>query len=217
MDRLVHSAMAHPLPVRVDVRLARVLRVAATMADEPRYYLDALTAFDCEAARKWRNPESVRAGLRTPYVLTAEMQEDFYRNVVCDRNSRHRYWAVREGGGVVAVEIYGGAVPDVFVAMVGLTDLQWENGVAEISLMVDPDRQGKGIGTAALRLTLTEAFDRLRLLAVHGEVYEHNPAVNFWRRHADGEVLVPYRKYWDGVHWGAVMFWFTPDGKWRDR
>lgn len=170
--------------------------------------LDALTPADVEAVRGWRNRDDVRAGLRTPHLLTAQQQRAWYDAVVCDRRSPHRYWAVRErsdAGGLVAV--------------VGLTDIAWENGTAEISLITDPDRTGVGIGTAAVRLVLTEAFDRMRLLAVHGECYEHNPAWAFWRRLLGDETrlwpYVPYRKYWDGESHGAWFFWFTPDGRWR--
>lgn len=170
------------------------------------YRLDALTAPDCERARRWRNDDDVRLGLRTPYVLTEEQQADFYRDVVCDRNARHRYWAVRDD-------------EDRMVAMAGLTDIAWENGHAEISLLVGPEHRGEGVGGASVALVLREAFERMRLLTVFGEVYAHNPATLFWAEMMDayggGGVTVPRRKWWGGKLHDAVVFWFTA-GDWRE-
>ena len=164
--------------------------------------LAALTAADVEAARQWRNDDSARLGLRTPYLLTEAMQRRFYEDVVSDRHSVHRYWAVRREG--------------VLVAMAGITDLQWENGHGEISLVVDPARQGEGIGAGAVGLVLQEAFERMRLLTVFGECYVHNPALGFWRRMVErlggGSVTVPRRKWWEGRLHDAMLFWFVAEG-----
>jgi len=179
------------------------------------YYLDALTAGDCEAARTWRNQESVRLGLRTPHILTAEMQRAFYDDVVCNRSVPHRFWAVRSP----AVEMPPEPLPPQFNAMVGLSPISWEAGSAEISLVVDPNKQGQGVGAAAIELLLTEAFDRMRLVTVHGEVFLNNPATEFWQKQIKrwrGEsTLLPRRKWWDGRLVDALYFWFQVD-RWRD-
>jgi hypothetical protein len=54
--------------------------------------LDALKKKDLEKVRVWRNqfPQS----LRTPYLLTKEMQEEYYNNVICNRNSNTRYFGI---------------------------------------------------------------------------------------------------------------------------
>ncbi|HYM24450.1 MAG TPA: GNAT family protein, partial [Vicinamibacterales bacterium] len=99
---------------------------------------------------------------------------------------------------------------DVLVACVGLTDIQWENGLAEISLIVDPERAKCGHGAAAVKLVLAEAFDRLRLETVFGEVYSCNPATDFWIKVTEpyGAVAVrlPRRKFWNGQLFDSLYF-----------
>lgn len=159
--------------------------------------LDALTAYDCEQVRDWRGHHDVRPGLRTALLLTREMQQEFYDQVVCDRTAPHCYWALREGTDLVG--------------MAGLTHIQWENGLAEISLLIDPLLQGKGIGQEAVRLVLQEAFERMRLETVVGECYLLNDkAVTFWRKvteaHGGITILLPRRKWWDGGLWCSLYF-----------
>jgi RimJ/RimL family protein N-acetyltransferase len=132
------------------------------------------------------------------------MQAQFYDDVVCSRTSGHRFWAVRDAA-------------DEMVGMAGLTDVSPENGHAEISLVVDPDKHGQGIGGAAVELILTEAFRAMRLLTVYGEVYSHNPAVGFWFRQLErwpgtGHTQLPRRKFWNGRLHDSIYFWLTADG-----
>lgn len=164
--------------------------------------LDALTLADCERVREWRNAHP--AGLRTPYLLTERMQRTFYERVISDRAAPHRYWAVRQGGELVA--------------MVGLTDIAWENGHAEISLVVQPHAQQRGVGKESVRLVLQQAFDHMRLLTVFGECYANNATgLAFWQRMlhaygaADAFVELPRRKYRDGKLHGSVVFWFAAE------
>ena len=123
--------------------------------------LRTLTPDNVERAREWRNQSLV--SLRTPFALTVEMQQAFYRDVICNRQSPHRYWGLWE------VFLQEHQRP-MYVGMGGLTNIQWENGLAEISLIVDPDQAGRGIGQLAVRALLEEGFDRLRLETICGEV-----------------------------------------------
>jgi len=166
--------------------------------------LDVLTEADCERVRTWRN--EALATLRTPYPTTAEQQADFYRRVVCDRGSMHRYYAVRRDFSDVDVQ-----PPGDLAAMGGLTFISAENGNAEISLIVAPESRERGVGRGAVELLLEEAFQRLRLETVYGEVYVSNPAaVEFWHaiatRYRGDEVVLPRRKFWAGRLWGSVYF-----------
>lgn len=161
-------------------------------------YLDALTLEDVETARLWHQPAAVRAGLRTPYPLTAEQQAAFYRDVVCNRHAPHRYMAMRSPNSVS------------IRAMVGLVGIQWENGLAEISLIVGPD-EPKGTGRAAVGLALRWAFDDLRLSTVWGECYESNQAIGFWKKivaeHPGASaVILPRRKFWARQFWNSYVF-----------
>lgn len=159
--------------------------------------LDALTPEDVEQARIWRNAPEVRKGLRTPFLLTPAQQAEFYFGTVCNRAAHHRYWAVRDE-------------TDRFVAMTGLTDIQWENGLAEISLLTSPAFQGQGLGLEIVKLVLAEAFGVMRLRTVVGECYMNNPAVSFWERivkdHGGSATTLPRRKFWDGEFWDSYYF-----------
>ena len=170
--------------------------------------LVAPTLEDCEEVRGWRNAEGSRATLRTPMMLTQEQQAAFYRDVVCDRSAPHRYWSLVGPDPVPRMpKIVAGSM---LLAFGGLTDIEWENGAAQISLIVRPDVRGHGVGREAVRLILREAFERMRLLTVHGEVYDCNPASAFWRSRAGTNVAyVPGRKWWDGRLHGSLVFWFS--------
>jgi RimJ/RimL family protein N-acetyltransferase len=160
--------------------------------------LDAPTLADVQQVREWRNLPSVRPTLRTPFLLTEAQQEAWYRDVVCDRRSPHRYYAVRDDGGDWPLVAFG-----------ALENISWENGHGEIGLIVDPDRQGQGIGRAAVALLLTEAFDRMRLISCWGECYATGHQ-EFWRKvcadHGGSWVTWPRRKWWDGQLWDADLF-----------
>jgi len=154
------------------------------------------TADDCEQVRVWRNRD--RSFLRTPYFLTEEMQEGFYRDVICNRASPHRY--------------YSFVVDNRLVAFGGLTNLQWENSIAEISLIVSPQVRGKGIGQQAVGALLDEGFGNLGLLTIYGEVYGCGH-VGFWRKMCDrfdGQmVTLPWRtKLWQGRRYQSTLFAF---------
>ena len=53
--------------------------------------LKPLTLADLQTICEWRNEPEMQATLRTPYMLTEGMQEDFYRDVICNRESRARF------------------------------------------------------------------------------------------------------------------------------
>jgi len=152
-----------------------------------------------DAARRWRNKPDVRPGLRTPFMLTIEQQGRFYDDVVCDRNSPHRYFTLlRKRDATIA-------------GLGGLTNIEWENGHAEISLILAPHFQGQGCGKEAVLLLLEEAFDRMRLETVFGEVYACNDAVDFWvgmLSSPEHWTQLPNRKMHGGVLYNSLIFWF---------
>ena len=158
--------------------------------------LRALTLGDMEPIRKWRN-ESLDT-LRTPFPLTMEQQEDWYRNEICNRASRSRFWAVETDiGGTQTLIGYG-----------GIENIQWENRIGEISLLIDPTRRGKKYGSVAAVEIIRAAFDRLNLKTVYAECYESNPATWFWRRVFEmfhgTETRMPNRKYLGGKYYGSI-------------
>ena len=122
--------------------------------------LQVPTLEQCKKVRLWRN-ESMES-LRTSCELTEEMQEDFYRDVICNRNSPHRYWSIFN--------------KDKFVGFGGLTFIEWENRLARISLIIDPIHRKEGLGEKAVDLILDKAFNYMNLHTVCGECYKCNSA-----------------------------------------
>lgn len=155
--------------------------------------LAPLSEEECIVVGEWRN--AARETLRTTTLSTPDSQQRFYRDVVLNPSSPHRYWALRRHD---------------FVGMAGLTDISWENGSAEISLIINPAYSKLGNGRIAFGLILSEAFERMRLSTVYGECYFCNPAVEFWQKvvkeHGGFKTVLPRRKFWDGELFGSLYF-----------
>ena len=162
--------------------------------------LKPLTAENMEDVRIWRN-EAMET-LRTPFELTEEQQHQYYRDVICNRESHTRYW------GLWLDDV-------VFVGYGGIENIQWENGIGEISLLVSPHRRGQGIGGKAVEMFLDRAFNHIGLECVWGEVYDCGHR-SFWERQCEKyrsqKVDVPYRKFYNGRHYGSMMFFFNQKG-----
>jgi len=158
--------------------------------------LKALSAEDYEQVRQWRN-ECLPA-LRTPFLLTAEQQEQFYREVVCSRQANARYWGVWNA--------------DLLIGMAGLEGIQWENRLAEISLLLNPEYPMDKYGEEALKLLLHEGFMNLNLENIFTEVYACSPAFDFWLDIAEeydcSTAILPGRKYHGGYYWDSLYINF---------
>jgi RimJ/RimL family protein N-acetyltransferase len=168
--------------------------------------LATLTDTDAEPTARWR--EAARAYLRTPYVRSVEEQRAFIRELPAHRHE-YRYWAVKADTPASPEKF---AVGWETVGIAGLSPIQWENGLAEVSLVLDPARIGKGHGGAAFALLLDEAFDNLRLEQVIAEIYMSNPAVRFWARMAEkyeaARATLPKRKFVGGRFQDALYLSF---------
>ena len=151
---------------------------------------------------KWRNDKIET--LRTPYFTSTEMQEKFYKEVISNRNSKHRYFAIES----IAEGFYHNAE---FVAFGGITNIEYENSIAEISLIVNPEYTGKGYGTESVECLLKHAFGNMHLTNIYGECYKCNkPAIKFWEKIADKyngyKTLLPSRKFYDHEFWDSLYF-----------
>jgi RimJ/RimL family protein N-acetyltransferase len=182
--------------------------------------LKVLTADAVEQVRQWRN--DCLEALRTPYPLTKEMQEQFYRNVICDRNARAKYWGIwEEMSFPYDPELMMRLIPPlkekeykatILIGMCGLENIEWENGRAEISLILNPQYQKKGYGEKALELLLTTGFYEMGLRQVWGECYTCNDALSFWQKAAErhkGHIAIHKMvKYWCSAYWDSLYFSF---------
>ncbi len=152
--------------------------------------LDALTLHDVEEARRWRN--KMLYSLRTPYRLTQQMQQKYYEEHVCNRDSRERFMAVRE--------------KSILVAMVGFVKIEWENHLAELSNICNPAYNHRRMET--IDLLLQEGFLNMGFSNLYFECYHCDPGINFWqevvnRYHADTATLKS-RKFWGGCYWNSL-------------
>jgi RimJ/RimL family protein N-acetyltransferase len=173
--------------------------------------LKVLSLADLEQVRLWRN-ESLSA-LRTPFLLTAEMQEKFYRDVICSRQAGARYWGVWKQPPVTrGIVVFD---DERLVGMCGLENISWENHRAEISIILNPEHQGKGHGEKAVGLLLDQGFNYLNLDNIWGECYTCNPAVDFWgkvtKKYKGSWVTIPNTKYYSGKYWDSVFFNVTKE------
>lgn len=158
---------------------------------------------------EWRNNHM--ESLRTPYMITDGMQEKFYEDVICNRDSPYRYWALKETRKELKEKNNLTLNDEVFVGVGGLTNISWENRKAEISLIIGDDYQRMGLGEKAVELLLDQAFNYLNLQNVYGEVYRCNePGMIFWKKiikkYKAKEVMLPDRKYYDGQYWLSLYF-----------
>ena len=184
--------------------------------------LDSLTWDDMLTIREWRNREEVRATLRTPYMLTPEMQEEFYRTIVCNRVARARYFAIRSEDRIRETEDRN-QNPEIqefknsriqrLVGYGGIENIQWENGLGEISLLINPDLHRKGYGRAALLLIFNEGFHRMGLRNLWGEAYYSSQSYLFWLQmvtELNGfKTTMPERKYWNSHYYDGLFFNFS--------
>lgn len=178
--------------------------------------LETLTRGQCQLVRDWRNAEP--QFLRTPYMITEGMQNNFYNDVINDRDSKHRYFAIMDEKRVNvndtredAKEIW--EMKYKFIGMGGLTNIEWENGTAEISLIIAPEYRGQGKGMSAVECLTVYGFGSMNLNSIYGEVYNCGN-VEFWEK-----VVAKYkgyktnlinRKYYDGQMFGSM--WFSIGG-----
>ena len=155
--------------------------------------LKAPTRQDVERVRHWRN--NALETLRTPYLISEEMQANFYDSLQ-NRESRNRYWSIYDN--------------DELIGFGGLTGIEWENGLAEISLIMGAKYRGKGLGRRAVALILDTGFGNMGLKTIYGECYECNTAVDFWgaitKEHGGYITTIPRRKMWQGQLYDAVHF-----------
>jgi RimJ/RimL family protein N-acetyltransferase len=149
---------------------------------------------------KWR--KECPSALRTPYEISHEQQYQWYTEHM--RNRPHhccRWLQFTEGATETAI------------AAAGLNNIQWENRTAEISLIVDPEAAGHGVGHEAATIMLEHAFMVMGLNTVMGEVYHCSPGLGFWQRFLEqwlGKVktmTAPERKFFGGKFHDSTLFY----------
>ena len=180
--------------------------------------LQPLNRHDMETIREWR--DEVPNTLRTPYMLTQEMQREYYDTVICNRDSHTRYWAfmgdpetlpIITGEMLLADSIGVPISGQTLIGYGGLENIEWENSRAEISVLISPDHRHEGRGREAVGMILERAFSFMNLHSVHGECYTSGP-VPFWQKivaeYDAFHTWIPCTKYYQGKYHQSYYFTF---------
>jgi RimJ/RimL family protein N-acetyltransferase len=167
---------------------------------------------DIEKIRLWRNEAAGKGVYRTPYLLNEEMQNDFYKEKLSNRNANSRFWGIYKkisNNDLKSDELYEYKI----VGYCGIDNIQWENRLGEIALTIGNKYISFGYGKIALNLLLTEGFNNLNLLNIYGECYFCNPKIGFWEKYAKEHnayiTELPERKYFNGDYYNSLYFNFN--------
>lgn len=111
---------------------------------------------DYEKLRNWVNNYNVRRfiGVREP--MNMDQEEEFINNELENPDNI-----------LLGICVDGKLVGDIKIA-------EKEPGVAELGILVDPDKHGKGYGTEASRLIIEHAFEQMRYHKVVARVVDSN-------------------------------------------
>lgn len=159
-------------------------------------------------ALDWR--EKQRDVLRTPYFLTQEMQSKFFDDVVCNRNSPHRFYAIIRQDEIIPKEQI-----DSFVGMGGLINIEWENSTAELSLITPIEEYRK---IEMFDLLFDDAFNRLNLNSVYVETYEcgdMETSMAVIKKYEAYSVELPERKFLNGIYYKSI-WWMVNRGMYEN-
>jgi hypothetical protein len=152
-----------------------------------------------------QNPDA----LRTPYLLTLEQQNDWYRNVVCNRSFNARYWAIEDEISVASVGFGDGRQETTrMIGYGGIQSIEWENKRGEMSLLLDPRCSIAEKREAALE-TLYHGFNCMNLDNIYTEDYECNNEFSIWYNFAYelGAYIIglPNTKFLDGKYYNSMF------------
>lgn len=171
--------------------------------------LKALTLSDMEPIRQWRNEQLEM--LRTSFPLTQEMQEQFYHEVISNRNANARFWGIW----IQKEYKHLNTIVDILIGMVGIENIQWENRLGEISLILDTEYINEQMLETSLKLILEQGFNYLNLDNIFTEVYPTNKMYNEWMDFAKDFkadiMILPNRKYWEGKYYNSRYINFNKE------
>jgi UDP-4-amino-4,6-dideoxy-N-acetyl-beta-L-altrosamine N-acetyltransferase len=118
---------------------------------------------DLPQVNAWRHDPRVISSLSAPFrYIGLAVDEHWYETYLLNRDHEVRCGILTPEGQLVGV--------------VSLIDIEVVHRSAEFHIMVGPDSQGKGVGTAATAAMLEHAFGDLNLHRVYLTVLESNKA-----------------------------------------
>lgn len=113
---------------------------------------------DCERVWQLNNDPSVRAVSRNTAPITADQHRRWFLERLID-SATALYMIVDESGSAI-----------------GVIRLERRGAHSEVSLAVDPDERGRGVGRAAIRAAVALSSARWPGLRVHASIAEDNLA-----------------------------------------
>jgi RimJ/RimL family protein N-acetyltransferase len=152
---------------------------------------------DLEQIRKWRQGKGYM--LRTESDITAHSQQQWYENVVSNRDSKIKFWAIYK------------KETEIYFPLLGYCSLDFDfiNGQAELGLLIGDEYQKQGYGMQVVDMLINKAFNEFRMHSVFFECYKCNPAIDFWEKvcikYKIKGVALPMRKFWKNVYYSSSI------------
>ncbi|SDR26052.1 GNAT family N-acetyltransferase [Natronobacterium texcoconense] len=150
---------------------------------------------DLEFLRDAINDPQVWRPIGGSHPLNLEQEREFFENVVCGDDGVHL---------LITAD-------DSPVGTIGLREIDWESGTAEVGYWIEPDEHGQGYGSEAAELVVGYAFDQLGLHRIRAHVFEFNDAsqrllesIGFTREGTERESQFIDGEYWDTYWYGLL-------------
>lgn len=128
---------------------------------------------DVKKINKWRNDSNLIACLGAPYrFINEDVDIDWYDKYLGSRNNS------------VRCVIYDTDSSEEVLGLISLLNINYINRTAELHIMIgDSKNHGKGIGTFAVKLMISHAFNNLNLRRIELGVLENNvPAIKLYEK-----------------------------------
>ena len=151
---------------------------------------------------EWRNDPRCRGVLLTPYVTAVDInkQREWADKVIWSE-AEHFYYIVENVQKPFKPELLG---------YCGLIKVHMIPRTAELSILVDPDKMGKGIGGEAVMQLLKVGFMEFGLNCIYVDCYTNNTRNEFFEKQGfQEEGRLRARKYWDGRWYDSIMMSIT--------
>lgn len=154
---------------------------------------------------EWRNHPSINAWTRQNGIIGKRDMVKWFDKLDYDSS-------IEMFGVISEIEYF---IPDYQcsnknIGTCGLTSINHIHGSAEFSLLISPEYQGKGYGTAALAELLKYGFKNLRLNCIWGETFTNNPALKmFLKLGMVEEGRLRQRYYKNGEYTDSIMISIT--------
>lgn len=111
---------------------------------------------------EWLNTPSIYKNMNMQSPITLLETEKWFERIVVNPNR---------------MDLVFGDEEEIF-AMTGITNIDTTNGIAEFYIMVNPNHQGKGIGSEATKQTIDYAFSSYNIHKIYLYTNSFNEAAN---------------------------------------